>query len=132
VLAKTFLLEIIVIASNVIGNCALKRGLTNVGIFQSLSPFAYIHVFAQPWVATGTLFLICWLTSRLALLSWADLTYVAPVTSVSYVLSAVAAVWFFGEAITTGHWVGIICITGGAFLVGITSPNTTDSREKAE
>jgi uncharacterized membrane protein len=68
----------------------------------------------------------------LALLSWADLTYVVPVTSVSYVLSAVAGVVFFGEAITIGHWAGIMCITAGAFLVGITFPNTTDVPEKAK
>ena len=131
-LAKTFLFEIIIIATNVVGNYALKRGLDTAGIFNSFSPFAYVHVFAQPWVASGTLVLACWLGSRLALLSWADLTYVVPVTSVSYVLTAVAGVLFFGEAITIGHWVGIFCITAGAFLVGVTFPNTTDSPETAK
>jgi uncharacterized membrane protein len=130
-LAKTFLFEIIVIATNVIGNYALKRGLVGVAIVESFSPFAYVHAMAHPWVASGIVLLICWLGSRLALLSWADLTYVVPVTSVSYALTAVAAAVFLGEAITVRQWVGILCITGGAFLVGVTFPNTTELPEEA-
>ena len=53
-------------------------------------PLDYITVLFRPWVALGVLLLILWLLSRMALLSWADLSYVLPVTSIGYVLVALA------------------------------------------
>ena len=43
----------------------------------------------SPWVLLGTTLLIFWLLSRMTLLGWADLSYVLPVTSIGYVLSAI-------------------------------------------
>ena len=54
------------------------------------TPLDYITVLFRPWVALGVLLLILWLLSRMALLSWADLSYVLPVTSIGYVLVALA------------------------------------------
>ena len=54
------------------------------------TPLAYITVLFQPWVALGVSLLILWMLSRMALLSWADLSYVLPVTSIGYVLVALA------------------------------------------
>ncbi len=55
---------------------------------QLATPLAYIAALFQPWVALGVVLLILWQMSRMALLSWADLSYVLPVTSVGYVLVA--------------------------------------------
>ena len=44
--------------------------------------------------------LILWLLSRMTLLSWADLSYVLPVTSIGYVLVALAGELFLHEAIS--------------------------------
>ena len=54
------------------------------------TPLAYIAALFRPWVALGVLLLILWLLSRMTLLSWADLSYVLPVTSVGYVAAQVA------------------------------------------
>ena len=54
----------------------------------------------QPWVALGVLLLILWMLSRMALLSWADLSYVLPVTSIGYVLVALAGRVLLNEQIT--------------------------------
>ena len=54
----------------------------------------------------GTTLLILWLLSRMTLLGWADLSYVLPVTSIGYVLSAVLGKVFFGEQITWQRWLG--------------------------
>ena len=51
----------------------------------------YIQVLFDPWVALGVVLLIVWLLSQMTLLSWADLSYVLPVTSVGYVLTALPA-----------------------------------------
>ena len=82
--------------TNVFGNFFLKRGMP--GRAALASPLAYITVLFQPWVALGVLLLILWLLSRMALLSWADLSYVLPVTSVGYVLVALVGRCLLHEA----------------------------------
>ena len=69
--------------------------------------------------------LILWLLSRMALLSWADLSYVLPVTSIGYVITAILGKYFFGEQITWQRWLGTLAIMLGMILVGLTAPNTT-------
>src|SRR5215472_13959473 len=100
VLGKTAIVSAVVIATNVFGNYALTRGLRQVGIVESWSPWPYIHTFAQPWVAVGVVFMAAWLMTRLSLLSWADLTYVLPVTSFSYALSAIVGALYVNEQVS--------------------------------
>src|SRR5579883_1895381 len=104
---KTAILSIVVIATNVIGNYALTRGLRDVGVVVSWSPVPYIRAFAHPMVSIGVFFMLGWLISRLALLSWADLSYVLPVTAFSYVLSAIAGILYLNETVNNLHWAGI-------------------------
>ena len=121
---KTAVISLVVIATNVIGNYALKRGLDQVGVVETWSPMPYIRAFAHPWVAVGVTFMLAWLISRLLLLSWADLSYVLPVTSFSYVLSAVAGAIYLHEKVTWMQWAGISAITVGTALVAFTFPET--------
>ena len=58
----------------------LSRGMKEVGHTVTASVLPYIEAMANPWVASGIFLLICWLVSELTLLSWADLSYVLPVT----------------------------------------------------
>ena len=79
-------------------------------------------------VALGVVLLIVWQLSRMALLSWADLSYVVPVTAVGYVVVALLGRVFLDERITMARWVGIVLIVAGVMLVGGgTDPQTTGS-----
>lgn len=73
--------------------------------------------------------MVIWLIARLALLSWADLSYVLVVTSFSYVLSAIAGAVGLNESVTWIHWLGICLITLGVALVARTAPHTTGRLE---
>src|SRR5262249_51959765 len=111
----------VVVLSNVFGNFFMKRGMPA----ELNSPLEYITVLFQPWVSLGVLLLILWLLSRMALLSWADLSYVLPVTSVGYVLVAIAGRVWLNEQITARRWMGILLIMAGVALVsGRTDPQT--------
>ena len=83
---KSTICAAVVVLSNVAGNFFLKAGMPA----QLATPFDYISVLFRPMVTLGVLLLILWLASRMALLSWADLSYVLPVTSIGYVLVALA------------------------------------------
>jgi drug/metabolite transporter (DMT)-like permease len=120
---KTRVLSAIVVVTNVLGNASLARGLKQAGSL-ALSPLLYLEVLFRPWVLLGIALLILWLLTRMTLLSWADLSYVLPVTSAGYVLTALAGRWFFGEHVTWQRWLGTLLITGGIALVGGTRPGT--------
>ncbi|MBV9507084.1 MAG: EamA family transporter [Acidobacteriia bacterium] len=119
---KSWICAAIVILSNVAGNFFLKSGMP-----ASLpTPLDYITVLFRPTVALGVLLLILWMASRMALLSWADLSYVLPVTSVGYVLVALAGRVLLHEEITARRWTGIALImTGVALVSGATAPQTS-------
>ena len=111
---KTWVFAVVVVFSNVFGNFFLKRGMPPA----LATPLAYITVLFHPWVALGVVLLIVWLMTRMALLSWADLSYVVPVTAVGYVLVAVVGKVLLNEQITMKRWTGIGLIVAGVALVG--------------
>src|SRR3989442_13007138 len=88
-LRKTRIFTAIVVLTNVGGNALLSLGMRGgVGELMSLSPVPYVRALFNPWVAAGGSLLIVWLLSHMALLSWADLSYVLPGTSIAYRLGA--------------------------------------------
>ncbi len=122
---KTKLLTVFVVATNVLGNFAMSWGMKHQAADLGLSPFTYIRLIFTPWVLLGTALLILWLLSRMTLLGWADLSYVLPVTSIGYVMSAVLGKVFFGEQVTWQRWLGTLFIVLGIVFVGLTTANTT-------
>ena len=121
---KTHLFTVIAILANVLGNFAMTHGLRRVGRLVTLNPWPYLEALFNPWVALGVSLLILWMLAYLALLSWADLSYVLPVTSAGYVLTAFAGKYLLGEHISPARWCGIALISLGVALVGRTPPRT--------
>ncbi|MGA2723376.1 MAG: hypothetical protein ABSG79_13305 [Bryobacteraceae bacterium] len=124
---KTWSFAVVVVFCNVFGNFFLKRGMPA----ELATPLAYITVLFHPWVALGVVLLIVWLMMRMALLSWADLSYVVPVTAVGYVLVAVVGKVLLNEQITMKRWTGIGLIVAGVALVsGGSAPQTAHPEPK--
>jgi bacterial/archaeal transporter family protein len=122
---KTRILVLLVIATNVLGNVALSRGMHQVGRIISASPFDYLRAFANPWTLSGICILVIWILTDLALLSRADLSFVLPVTASAYVLVAVCGHFFLHDRISWERWIGILLITGGVILAEETPARTT-------
>jgi drug/metabolite transporter (DMT)-like permease len=119
---KTWICTLIVVFSNPFGDFYLKRGLPESARLSS--PLEYVGALFQPWVALGVALLIVWQLSRMTLLSWADLSYVLPVTSVGYVVVALIGKVLLHETITGRRWAGIVLIMAGVALVGGSAPST--------
>jgi drug/metabolite transporter (DMT)-like permease len=122
---KTRVFVVIVVLANVLGNFFMSWGVKRRGSLLGLSMLEYIRVILDPWVAFGVTLLIIWMLSRMALLSWADLSYVVPVTAIGYVLTAVLGRVVLGEQISGARWAGTLFIVAGIALVGSTSIRTT-------
>jgi len=121
---KTRVVTAVVIVSNVLGDSILRAGLQQVGSLVAKPPVAYILALFNPLVALGVTMLVLWMLSHMALVSWADLSYVLPVTSIGYALVALAGRVFLHEQVSLARWAGIFLIVAGVILVGQTDFNT--------
>lgn len=101
--AKTTLFVAIVVISNVAGNSVLNAGVKGSSV---------------PMIAGGVALLILWTLARMSLLTWADLSWVVPITSLGYVLNVAAGHLIFREAVSASGWLGAVFVTAGAILVG--------------
>jgi drug/metabolite transporter (DMT)-like permease len=64
------------------------------------------------------------------LLSWADLSFVLPVTAVGYVLTTAVGVWLLNEHVTLSRWAATGLIVLGTVLAGSTRAKTTPERTR--
>ncbi len=123
--AKTLWLTLLVIVLNASGNLSLTLGMRSLPGTMSANPLDYIRAMFHPQVALGMVLLILWLLTRMTLFSWADLSFVVPVTAVGYILAAVLGHFFLGETVTLTNWLGTLLIFCGTASVGTTKPLTT-------
>lgn len=124
---KTHLFLFLVIFSNLFGDVCLRLGLRHAGNLLLESPRAYLGAFLNAWVGLGMSLFLVWMLAQMALLSWADLSYVVPMTSIGYALAAVAGKLFLGEVISAIRWLGVALIVLGVVLV---SPTARSSNTK--
>jgi threonine/homoserine efflux transporter RhtA len=117
-------LAVAVVFFNASGNYFLSVGMRRLGPLVSTSPLDYIHAIFHPVVLLGVGLLICWLISQLSLLSWADLTFVLPITALAYVISALLGFFSLHEHVSAAHWCGIGLIFGGVLVVSRTRART--------
>jgi len=121
---KTFLLAFAVVLFNAVGNLCLAWGMKHLTESMGWNPLGYLRAILNPFVAGGIALLILWLLTRMALMSWADLSFALPLTGVGYVLAAVLGRVFLDEAVSPKHWIGTLLIFAGAAIVGTTTHQT--------
>jgi len=123
-------LALAVVLFNVTGNYFLSIGMRSIGPMDSTSPAGYVKAILHPNVLIGIALLICWLIAQLSLFSWADLTYVLPITASAYVITAVLGAFSLHERVSRSHWLGILLIAGGVLVVSRTRARTTPVPDK--
>lgn len=109
---------------NAVGNLSLAWGMRHIPEAMGWNPLGYLRAMVNPFVATGIVLLVCWLLARMTLLSWADLSFVLPLTGFGYILAAVFGKLFLGESVTPARWFGTILICAGTAMVGSTDQQT--------
>ncbi len=117
-------LALAVVFFNVTGNYFLSVGMRSLGPLVSPAPLDYIRALFHPLVMLGVVLLIGWLISQLSLLSWADLTFVLPITALAYVIAAVLGALVLHEHVSGWRWTGVALIGLGVFVVSHTKART--------
>ena len=127
--AKNRIFIALVVVSNTLGTVLLGRGMTQMPDF-ALGAFTYIeHFLSNPWIVSGIALLVVWMLAQLSMLTWADLSYVLPVTASYYILTAIVSRFFVNERISLTRWIGIAVISFGVMLVSHTPPRTHEIAE---
>ena len=95
----------------------LSHGMKQTGNISLQHLQGVILAVLNPWVAVGIVLLLAFFASYMNALSWADLTYVLPATSLGYVLLALVAKFALHEQVSPLRWLGIALISGGVGFV---------------
>src|SRR5690349_25167201 len=95
----------------------LSHGMKQTGNVSLHHLQSLLLAVTNPWVALGILLLLAFFASYMNALSWADLTYVLPATSLGYVLLAFVAKFALHEQVSPLRWMGIALISGGVSFV---------------
>ena len=111
-----------------LGDSLLSHGMKEVGCISLPHWSSILTAVLNPWVGLGIAFLLFFFVSYTTALSWADLTYVLPASSLGYVLLAVIARFWLHEQITPMRWIGILLISAGVGFVTQGPALTADSR----
>ncbi len=101
----------------VAGDSMLSYGMKQTGNISVHHPQDLILAVLNPWVAIGIVLLLGFFATYMTALSWADLTYVLPATSLAYVFLALVARFLLHEHVSSLRWLGIALIIGGVGFV---------------
>lgn len=130
---KTLVTLFFAILCQTLGDVCLTKGMKAIGEVNTLNPVELLNigvqVFTNPFIWLGIGLLTIFYFLYLAALSWADLSYVLPVTAFGYTLNAVMAKWLLHEHVSLARWIGTLVICIGVAVVSRTEQKTTDTSE---
>jgi len=113
------------------GDSLLARGMKELGNVSLHNLSGLLLAILNPWVTAGILLLLAFFACYMSALSWADLTYVLPATSLGYVLVALIARFSFHEQISPTRWLGIALIAAGVGFVAA-GPSVTPGHQRRD
>ena len=105
---------------NAFAQIALKQGTRTMGPFAfSLENFVPVGIklAVNPFILAGIGCYVVSVVVWILVLSRVDVSYAYPLLSVGYIVAAFAGQHFFGEALTSVRWAGILVICLGVFLI---------------
>jgi drug/metabolite transporter (DMT)-like permease len=126
---KTISLMFVCVILGPLGNVLLGKGMKSVGSVHSSRILELAAVVSKAltsgyvWLGIGCL--LSYFVVHMLLLTWADYSYVQPLSVLSYLSISVLSYLLLGEMISPLRWLGVSVICVGVFGVGRTSPSTT-------
>ena len=104
-----------------VGVVFLSKGLKQIGDVQKVNWTEVSRIVrrgaSNPSIGLGVFFEALFFVSLLVLISKADVSFVWPLTSLSFVLTTIAAKIFLHERVSPARWTGVVLIMGGAALI---------------
>lgn len=122
---KNAIFVALIVLGNTVGNLFLAIGMNQLPGFLAVPFYSYLFgVITNPFFLSGTLLISLSMFSQLSMYTWADLSYVLPVTASGYVITAVLGKAFLNENVSISRWIGVVVIAFGVLLVAQTRADT--------
>jgi len=103
------------------GVVLLKKGMTKIGDMKPVSISEVLRVtkagMTSPQILLGVLFEALFFGCLLLLMSKSDISFLWPLTGLSFVFATFAAIWFLDERVSAARWIGVVLIMAGAALI---------------
>ena len=103
------------------GELCVSRAMKTVGEARSFRPKDIANIILKalrvPWMWIGVGMMATAFFALLAALSLFNVSFVVPVTALSYVAGAFGGVTFLGERVNGQRWLGVLLVAIGVTLV---------------
>ena len=103
------------------GVVLLKKGMEQIGEIHGYTAAEMFRVFkagvTNPQILLGVFFEALFFACLLILMSKSDISFLWPLTALSFVFATLAAIWFLGEKVSPMRWIGVILIMIGAAFI---------------
>lgn len=130
-----YLILAVVTLTGAFGDTFLDVGMKRLGPVPLSHLGLLIAALRTPWIVGGIVLLLGFFASYLTALSWADLTFVLPATSLGYAVVAVLSKFWLHEQISTARWIGVLLIMAGVGFVAqgpaYTPPEIANTRQES-
>jgi uncharacterized membrane protein len=111
----------LIVVSGTAGELCVSRAMKSVGEVHDFRPRSIFRFVVQSlrlrWMWLGIALMGLGFFSLLAILSFQEVSFVVPVSALSYAAGAFGAKAFLGERINRNRWVGIAVVCIGVTIV---------------
>jgi drug/metabolite transporter (DMT)-like permease len=118
---RDFILFTTIVAAGTGGELCVSRAMKNVGEALSFHPAEILRVILralrQPWMWVGVSMMAVAFFALLGALSVYNVSFVVPVTALSYVAGAFGGLVFLHERVSFWRWIGVLLVAIGVTLV---------------
>jgi drug/metabolite transporter (DMT)-like permease len=115
------LLLLVIVVSGTGGELCVTRAMKEIGEVTDFRPLALARFILQAlvvrWMWIGIAMMTLAFFALLAALSFENVSFVVPVTALSYAAGAVGAVLFLRERISLQRWIGVFIVCVGVTIV---------------
>jgi len=112
-----FILFTTIVAAGTGGELCVSRAMKNVGEAKSFHPAeiatVVLRAIREPWMWAGVAMMASAFFALLGALSMYNVSFVVPVTALSYVAGAFGGAAFLGERVTARRWIGVALVFFG-------------------
>ena len=120
-MAKLLVILLIGLIFEASGVVLLKKGITQIGEIQQKTSGEVIRIVkagvTNHTILLGVFFEALFFACLLILMSKSDITFLWPLTALSFVMTTLAALIFLGEKVSPVRWAGVVFIMIGAALI---------------
>ena len=120
-MVKLFLILFIGLVFESAGVILLKKGMGRIGEATPVTPSQIVRLIkagaASPQILLGVFFEALFFICLLILMAKSDISFLWPLTALSFVFATFAAWWFLHEHVGALRWAGVVLIMLGAALI---------------